>query len=184
MRVPNPRVVGADFQAMAEEIAMTDRTNTRERRGAGSHRSSLTSLDASFAHAAPTHRRRSAARAVLRQGSLFERGWGGARRGAGRKPQGARPGVPHRPRAALAARHPVHVTVRVRTGLPSLRGAQVRPVIFTALAAGAERFGFRLVHFSVQTNHLHLLAEARDRRALARGVKGLLVRLARALNRC
>jgi REP element-mobilizing transposase RayT len=52
-----------------------------------------------------------------------------------------------------------------------------------ALVAGRERFGFRLVHFSVQRDHLHLLAEAADRRALSRGVQGLSVRLARAINR-
>ena len=49
--------------------------------------------------------------------------------------------------------------------------------------AGRERFGFRLVHFSVQRDHLHLLAEASDRRALSRGVQGLSIRVARAINR-
>jgi REP element-mobilizing transposase RayT len=52
-----------------------------------------------------------------------------------------------------------------------------------ALANGQQRFGFRLVHFSVQSNHLHLIAEAGDRRALSRGMQGLAVRLARAVNR-
>ncbi len=58
---------------------------------------------------------------------------------------------------------------------------------FTALArafwGGADRFGFRLVHYSVQGNHLHLLVEARDERALSRGMNGLGVRIARGLNR-
>jgi REP element-mobilizing transposase RayT len=48
---------------------------------------------------------------------------------------------------------------------------------------GRDRFGFRLVHFSVQGNHLHLIVEARDERALARGMQGLGVRIAKALNR-
>lgn len=52
-----------------------------------------------------------------------------------------------------------------------------------ALGAARERFGFRLVHFSVQRDHVHLLAEAQDRRALARGVQGLSIRVARAVNR-
>ena len=50
-------------------------------------------------------------------------------------------------------------------------------------SAGCERFGFRLAHYSIQTTHLHLIAEASDRRALSRGMQGLLVRAARALNR-
>jgi len=42
---------------------------------------------------------------------------------------------------------------------------------------------FQVVHHSIQSNHLHLIVEAADRRALSRGVQGLLVRIARALNR-
>jgi hypothetical protein len=51
------------------------------------------------------------------------------------------------------------------------------------LRAGSDRFGFRVVEYSVQTNHFHLLVEVPDQRALTRGAKGLFVRLARALNR-
>jgi hypothetical protein len=40
-----------------------------------------------------------------------------------------------------------------------------------------------LVHFSVQSNHLHLVAEVEDRRALSRGVQGLAIRVAKAVNR-
>jgi REP element-mobilizing transposase RayT len=52
-----------------------------------------------------------------------------------------------------------------------------------ALCGGKERFGLRLVHYSVQSNHLHLLVEAPDRRSLSRGMQGLGVRLAKAVNR-
>ena len=107
---------------------------------------------------------------------------GGRRRGAGRKRVAARPRVPHRPRDVLAARHPVLVTVRVRGGLPSLRGVRSCRVLERCLAAAADRFGVRLVEYSIQSNHLHLIVEAQDERALARGMKGLLVRSARRLN--
>lgn len=43
--------------------------------------------------------------------------------------------------------------------------------------------GLRLPHYSPQTNHLHMIAEASDENALSRGMQGLLVRVARALNR-
>jgi len=56
-------------------------------------------------------------------------------------------------------------------------------VLREAFRSGARRFGMRLVHFSVQRDHLHLIAEARDRRALTRGLQGLFVRLAKRLNR-
>jgi REP element-mobilizing transposase RayT len=41
---------------------------------------------------------------------------------------------------------------------------------------------FRIVHFSVQGNHIHMIVEASDPRALSRGVQGLAVRLARRTN--
>ena len=92
-------------------------------------------------------------------------------------------GGAHKKREALAARFPVHVTLRRGDGLPSLRMPSTLRVLRRAFKAGCDRFGFRLVHYSVQSNHIHLLAEARDRRALSRGMQGLVIRMARALNR-
>jgi REP element-mobilizing transposase RayT len=66
--------------------------------------------------------------------------------------------------------------------LPSLRAHTLFGRVRRALAQGRERFGFRLVQFSVQRDHLHLIVEASDRRALARGVQGLSIRVARAAN--
>ncbi|MCB9869382.1 MAG: transposase [Planctomycetes bacterium] len=109
--------------------------------------------------------------------------WGGRRKGAGRKPKGDKAGVSHRSRAALAARFPVHVTTRLMRGLPSLRSQGVYAVLRAAFAMGCDRNGFRLVHYSVQGNHLHMIVEATDRTCLSRGLQGLLVRIARALNR-
>jgi hypothetical protein len=130
---------------------------------------------------------------------LRARTWGGRRAGAGR-PRGRGPYVPHLTRPALSAHHPVHVTLRVRPDVPSLRERLFRRVR-AALAAAAQgpvrraavlrppsarvahRDPFRLVHFSVQSNHLHLIVEAWDRVALARGIQGLAIRAARAINR-
>ncbi|MBI4878731.1 MAG: transposase [Planctomycetes bacterium] len=108
---------------------------------------------------------------------------GGRRPGAGRKPKGERAGLSHRTREKLAARFPVHVTVRLEQGLPRLRDAKTYRVLKGAFAAGCDRFGFRLAHYSVQTSHLHMICEGKDREALAKGMQGLLIRLAKALNR-
>jgi REP element-mobilizing transposase RayT len=110
------------------------------------------------------------------------RSWGGARPGAGRKRKSVRPCVSHRTRPTFASRFPLHVTTRLRDGLPSLRRDAERRVLERVFAAGGERLGFRLIHYSIQTNHLHLIVEASDRRALSRGMQGLLVRVVRALN--
>lgn len=120
---------------------------------------------------------------MARQLFFTMRTWGGKRRGAGRRPNGTRAGASHLRRPPLSRHHPVHVTLRVRRGLSTLRRDALFPAVRAALAAGRERFGFRLVHFSVQRDHLHLLAEAKDRRALSRGVQGLSIRVAKAVNR-
>jgi len=64
-----------------------------------------------------------------------------------------------------------------------LRGSRVYPTIRQALVAARERLGVRIIHFSIQADHIHLLVEAADEIALGRAMKGLGVRLARGLNR-
>jgi hypothetical protein len=106
-----------------------------------------------------------ARREIERQVSLRFVGWGGEREGAGRpKKPGAM--LRHAARSPVASRFPAHATLRARPGVPNLRRAEVFDVIRSALVAGRERNDFRVVHFSVQTNHLHLLVEAASAAAL------------------
>ena len=110
------------------------------------------------------------------------RAWGGRRPGAGRKP-GLEPRVPHRPRKGVVSRSPAHVTIKLLPGLPSLRSVALVRALERSFAAAHDRGDFRLVHYSFQTTHAHLLVEATDAGALARGMMALGARLARALNR-
>ena len=55
--------------------------------------------------------------------------------------------------------------------------------IARALGGIKAREDFRVVHFSIQDNHIHLLVEAHDTLALSRGMQALTIRMARALNR-
>lgn len=90
--------------------------------------------------------------------------------------------MPHRARPKLAPRYPVHVTLRVRNEVWNLRSRRCFRALARGFARGKDRFGFRLVHFSVQGNHLHLIVEAADEVALARGMQGLAIRMAKGLN--
>jgi REP element-mobilizing transposase RayT len=117
------------------------------------------------------------------QAFSFPNGWGGRRAGAGAKPKGERAGVSHRRRAALASRVPVHITMKVTSGLPSLRQGRAHAVLVEAFAAMREREDFRLLRYSVQSDHVHLVCAARDRGALSRGVQSLAIRMAKRLNR-
>jgi len=108
--------------------------------------------------------------------------WGGKRKGAGRKPKGEKPLVSHRPRPRLKHYTPALVTLRLCANLPSLRDDGVLAVVKDARLKSA-REDLRIVHFSIQTNHLHLLVEAQDNAVLARGMKSFTVRLAKLLKR-
>jgi hypothetical protein len=121
--------------------------------------------------------------ATPKQQTLAFRTWGGARRGAGRKPAGERARAPHAAREEVRPYEPVHVSMRVADHVWNLRSRRSFRVFDSAMRGARKRRGFRVVHFSVQGNHLHLIVEASGARAFALGVRGLLVRLARGLNR-
>ena len=51
------------------------------------------------------------------------------------------------------------------------------------LVEAKERLETRIVHFSVQVDHIHLIVETRDRDWLSRAMTGLQVRIARVINK-
>jgi hypothetical protein len=124
----------------------------------------------------------SARRAQLDLGLSERCGWGGRRAGAGRKP-GLERRVPHRRRDGVAARFPAHVTVKLLPGLATLRSVPLVRALERSFAATSDRGDFHLVHYALQATHAHLLVEATDANALARGMMAVGARLARALNR-
>ena len=123
---------------------------------------------------------RAGARAGEGQLAFRFRTWGGARAGAGR-PRGSR-SVAHASRASVSRHVPMHVTLRVAAGVPNLRARRAFRVVRHAL--GLARAGdARVVEYSVQSNHLHLIVESRSKRELSRGMQALGIRLAKRLNR-
>jgi len=113
---------------------------------------------------------------------------GGVRKGAGRKRTlPGRPRVPHRTRPDHKTAHPVHVTLRARAGLPPFRDLGIYGKVRMAIAkASRSRVGentFRVVEFSIQNDHAHFIVEAHDKETLTRGLRGLVIRFARAVNR-
>ncbi len=127
-------------------------------------------------------RSRRATAPTERQLGFTFRQHGGARRNAGR-PAGLRPRVAHRTRTKVSRHQPQHVTLRLRREIGYLRSDRTRGAVYRSLARGCERFGTRAIYFSLQGDHVHLVVEADDQTALTRGIKGLSVRIARALNK-
>lgn len=110
------------------------------------------------------------------------RKWGGKRKRAGRK---AGPGrerfLRHVERPDLDPGDPVHVTARVARDVPFLPTQRIYAALKAIFARISEK-GFRLLQFSVQANHLHMIVEASSEVALGRGMKRLLSRVAMMVN--
>jgi putative transposase len=109
----------------------------------------------------------------MRQQSFELKTWGGKRKGAGRTPAAGRESIRHDTRDAVRSSQPVHVTLRMAEHVWNLRSERSFRIIDAALHAVRARRDFRVAHFSVQGNHVHLIVEADGTRALANGMRAL-----------
>ncbi|MFN7971359.1 MAG: transposase [Acidobacteriota bacterium] len=135
------------------------------------------------------HRKRRAT-----QPSLFGNGDPEKKR-PGRKPKNGEAGVSHHGRPKLGHRYPAHVTMKVLERIGSLRRDDLFAAIEQAFVKGKKRLGFRLVQFSVEPDHIHLIVEAhvtRDalarnlrnpNKVLSRGMQALAIRIGKGINR-
>jgi REP element-mobilizing transposase RayT len=90
--------------------------------------------------------------------------------------------VSHLTRPEHDSRHPLHLTMRRVRLAPSFREERIYRVILVELA-DAKRRGIRVLQYSVQHDHLHLMVEGGDRKELAKKLRTLISRVALAVNR-
>jgi REP element-mobilizing transposase RayT len=114
------------------------------------------------------------------QQELFKRG--GKRKGAGRKPRESRAGSPHQERPDIKPNQALHVVLRVVPSVQSLRTREMYNALREATIVAAVRERIRIVHVSLQRNHVDLLVEAQSKQALARGMQGFRISAARNIN--
>ncbi len=100
----------------------------------------------------------------------------------GRPPKGPRSSERHEVRPELRANQAVHVTLRTVDEIGRMRTRDIYDAVRWATIAVAERASCRIVHLSIQHNHLHLLVEADDKMALARGMQAFQISAARRIN--
>ena len=129
------------------------------------------------------HRLHVMGRRRAKQIEIEYRTHGGARAGAGRKPAGDKAGARHRRRGKLGGAAPVLVTMKLLAGVANLHNQRRFRLVLRALRSASERLDARIVEFSVQHDHVHLVVETTDACSLSRAMQGLAVRLARAINR-
>jgi REP element-mobilizing transposase RayT len=114
------------------------------------------------------------------QQQLFRRG--GKRRGAGRKPKGARARERHAARTDFKPYHALHVVMRVVSTVGTLRRRAMYKAVREASITAALKERFRIVHVSLQQDHVHMLVEAENKAALGRGMQGFMISAARHIN--
>jgi REP element-mobilizing transposase RayT len=85
-------------------------------------------------------------------------------------------------RLAFGSSRVVHLTLRLREGLPNLRTRKGAQIVKRAIL-GAQSGGLRVVHFAVLSNHIHLICEAVSLSVLMNSMKSLTSRLGIHLRR-
>ena len=76
----------------------------------------------------------------------------------------------------------MHAVLRMNSVFPSLRCTRGWDTVRGALATQLRRSDFRICHISVQRTHLHLLVEADHAKALASGMGGFQIALAKRIH--
>jgi REP element-mobilizing transposase RayT len=71
----------------------------------------------------------------------------------------------------------------VAKDVPNLRSAKLVAGLERSWREACERERFRLVHYAIQGDHVHMIVEAASARDLACGLKAIAARFARGVNR-
>ncbi len=98
------------------------------------------------------------------------------------RPRKALRGALHEKRPVITRREPVQVTMRVVEAVGQLRRRSLYKALRAATLTAARREDLRIVHVSIQHNHVHLLVEADSTVALSRGMQGFQISAAKLIN--
>lgn len=103
---------------------------------------------------------------------------GGPRLGAGR-PRKHSKGVSHSAREIVTNRTPLHINFKYNA---YVRTPKMMDILIRAVSNCSEH-DFHVTHFTVQSNHIHLIAETMNNATLSSGMRSLTVTLVRGLNK-
>jgi putative transposase len=107
-------------------------------------------------------------------------GWGGKRRGAGRPNRSGT--VSHMKRDKVDFKKPLSLTMKVKRGVPSLRQRMFLKG-FKQSIQGARDYGLHVVHYSLLHNHIHVIIEAKNNKALGAGIRSLAGRFGKFIRK-
>jgi REP element-mobilizing transposase RayT len=108
--------------------------------------------------------------------NLFQGTHGGRRPGSGRKRLKS-VGVSHRTRAVVSAKTPLHINFKYRS---NIRNKQTLKLLKKAIR-NARSHGVRVLHYSFQANHIHLILESPNNKILTKAMRSLTITIAKGL---
>src|SRR5690606_29712838 len=106
--------------------------------------------------------------------NLYKGSWGGRRPGSGRKRLHSK-GVAHRKREKVNERLPLHINFKFNK---HIKNKMCLKLLKKAIMNDRSH-GLRIVHFSLQSNHIHLIVECGSNQTLTKGMRSLTVTFAK-----
>lgn len=100
--------------------------------------------------------------------NLFKGTLGGRRPNSGRNRKHS-PGVSHRKREQVTSKDPLHINFKYATFVQT---DKVLKILETGLY-NALKFEFEVCYYTIQSNHIHLIAEAKDTDSLIKGMRSI-----------
>lgn len=110
--------------------------------------------------------------------NLFKGKKGGRRPGSGRKRIHSK-GVAHREREKIKPTTPLHINFKYKTYIKN----KICLRLLKKAILNSRKHGLRIIHFSLQSNHVHLIVEAETNQILTKGMRSLTVTFAKGLDR-
>ena len=110
--------------------------------------------------------------------NLFKGTRGGRRPGSGRKRIHS-PGVSHRKRETLTKRTPQHINFNFNC---RIQNKQCLKLLKRSIEK-AQKLGLKIIHFSLQSNHVHLITEAENNQVLTQGMRALTITFSKGLKK-
>lgn len=103
------------------------------------------------------------------------------RKNAGRPAKNDR-GIRHTARPFLERSTSLHLTVKIRREKADLKNKSILLLLKRAIQRG-RRKGLKIIHYSLEYDHVHMLVEAEDNTTLGVGMQAFGVSLAKGINK-
>lgn len=110
--------------------------------------------------------------------NLYKGKNGGLRPGSGRRRIHSK-GVAHRIREKVTHNTPIHINFKYKL---NIRSRNFKTILERSIENASDK-GLTITHYTIQSNHVHLIAEAQNNRSLSCGMKSLTTTIVKLFNK-